>query len=111
MWLKDYWLLHTSHPAAGIDYTAVNIDLVFSESMNKSCVNVSTDEDDILEEDEQFLLDLTTTDPSVELNPDVTTVTIEDDDRMFYLHLMCLTNGIGSQCYICTKHAKCILTG
>ncbi len=65
--------------AVGADYTAVSSDLVFSETVSRVCRNVSTEEDDILEGDEEFLLDLTTSDPSVQLNPNVATVTITDD--------------------------------
>ena len=49
--------------------------------MNRICRNVSSVEDDILEEDEDFTLTLTTTDGSVNLNPDEANVTIIDDDR------------------------------
>ena len=43
---------------------------------------MSAVEDAILEEDEDFTLTLTTTDGSVDLNPDEARVTIIDDDRM-----------------------------
>ena len=49
--------------------------------MNRICRNASSVEDDILEEDEEFTLTLTTTDGSVDLNPDEANVTIIDDDR------------------------------
>ena len=49
--------------------------------MNRICRNVSSVEDDILEEDEDFTLTLTTTDGSVDLNPDEASVTIINDDR------------------------------
>ena len=51
--------------------------------MNRICRNVSSAEDDILEEDEDFTLTLTTTDGSVNLSPDEATVTIINDDRTF----------------------------
>ena len=50
--------------------------------MTRICRNVSSVDDDILEEDEDFTLILTTTDGSVNLNPDEAVVTIIDDDRM-----------------------------
>ncbi len=74
--------------AVGADYTAVSSDLVFSETVSRVCRNVSTEEDDILEEDEQFLLDLTTSDPSVQLNPNVATVTITDDGVAYSFSLV-----------------------
>ena len=64
------------------DYDAVLEVLIFSASVNRICRNVSSVEDDILEEDEDFTLTLNTTDSSVNLNPDEAIVTISDDDRM-----------------------------
>ena len=69
-----------SSPAPG-DYDAAVEILIFSASVNRICINVSSVQDDILEEDEDFTLTLTTTDGSVDLNPDEATVTIIDDDR------------------------------
>ena len=42
---------------------------------------MSSVDDDILEEDEDFTLTLNTTDGSVNLNPDEARVIITDDDR------------------------------
>ena len=69
-----------SSPAPG-DYDAVAEVLTFSTSVNRVCRNVSSVEDDIFEEDEDFTLTLTTADGSVDLNPDEANVTIIDDDR------------------------------
>ena len=68
-------------PAPG-DYDAVAEVLIFSASVNRICRNVSSVDDDILEEDEDFTLTLNTTDSSVNLIPDEAIVTITDDDRM-----------------------------
>ena len=46
---------------------------------------MSSVDDDILEEDEDFTLTLNTTDGSVNLNPDEAVVTIIDDDRTLIL--------------------------
>ncbi len=70
----------SSSYTAGADYTAVNSDLTFSEAVSRVCRNVSTEEDDILEGDEEFLLDLTTSDPDVVVSVSEATVTITDDD-------------------------------
>ena len=67
-------------PAPG-DYDAVEEFLTFSASVNQICRNVSSVEDNILEEDEDFTLTLTTTDGSIDLNPDEARVIIIDDDR------------------------------
>ena len=47
-----------------------------------------SEEDTILEDDEDFTLTLTTTDGSVNLAPDEATVTIIDDDRKLKLHML-----------------------
>ena len=66
-------------PAPG-DYVAVTEDLTFSASDTRICRNVTSEDDTILEEDEDFTLTLTTTDGSVTLTPDVVTVTLLDND-------------------------------
>ena len=73
-------LVLLSSPAPG-DYDAVAEVLTFSASVTRICRNVSSVEDDILEEDEDFTLTLTTTDGSVDLSPDEANVIIIDDDR------------------------------
>ena len=74
-----------SSPAPG-DYDAITEVLIFSASVNRICRNVSSVDDDILEEDEDFTLILNTTDGSVNLNPDEASVTITDDDRTLNAH-------------------------
>ena len=55
-------------------------DLTFSADVDRVCRNVTTQDDTILEDDEEFTLTLTTTDGSVNLVPDLATVTIVDND-------------------------------
>ena len=74
-----------SSPAPG-DYDVLTEILIFSASVTRICRNVSSVDDDILEEDEDFILTLNTTDSSVNLNPDEAIVTITDDDRMLNAH-------------------------
>ena len=66
--------------SAGTDYTAIVDDLTFSAAVNQVCRNVSTTDDGKDEPNEQFELNLATTDGNVILNPDVATVTITDAD-------------------------------
>ena len=66
--------------AAPGDYTAISEDLTFSASETRICRNVISADDDILEEDEDLLLTLTTTDDTVTLRPSEATVTILNDD-------------------------------
>ena len=62
------------------DYTAIAEDLTFSASETRICRNVIPAEDDILEEDEDFLLTLATSDSNVVLRPSEATVSILNDD-------------------------------
>ncbi len=67
------------------DYNAVDVDLVFDASTVGLCVSLATIEDSFFEEDEEFFLTLTTSDPDVVVNPEVATITILNDDRQFYV--------------------------
>ncbi len=66
-------------------------DLVFNETVNKVCIKVSTEEDDILEADEEFILTLDTSDSGVVVDPDQATVTITDDDGVLLCTWLVLT--------------------
>ena len=61
---------------------------MFDENTNQVCRNVSIRDDDAYENDEQFTLDLTTSDGSVDLDPDMATVTITHSDSKFSLALL-----------------------
>ncbi len=58
----------------------MNFDLVFSENTVRVCREVSSEEDDVLEADEEFVLTLDTSDLDVVVDPDQATITITDDD-------------------------------
>ncbi len=58
----------------------MNFDLVFSENTVRVCREVSTEEDDVLEADEEFVLTLDTSDLDVVVDPDQATIAITDDD-------------------------------
>ena len=62
------------------DYNASPMTLEFSSSVMSITVPVTIVDDDILENPETFSAVLTTGDPSVLLDPDVATVTINDND-------------------------------
>lgn len=61
--------------------------LMFSPTVNRSCFNVVTRDDALLESTENILLGLDTDDPGVDLNPADATVTIfvrsTSDDREY----------------------------
>ena len=70
------------------DYVPVIEDLTFSASVPRICRNVTTVEDTISENDEDFTLTLTTADGSVNLNLDKAAVTITNDDCKLKLHML-----------------------
>ena len=59
---------------------AVSVDLTFTPSEPRRCTNVMTVQDDNSENDEDFLLGLSTSQSGVTPEPDTATVTILDDD-------------------------------
>ena len=66
--------------AVGRDYEAVSQSLTFNANTQLDCFNTSTVDDDILEADETYRLVLTTDEPGVVLDPDMTVVTIANND-------------------------------
>ena len=52
--------------------------------MIRACFNVTTLDDDILEAEEDFNLNLNSTDENVVLDPEMAVVTISDNDRELY---------------------------
>ena len=65
------------------DYTAISEELKFSPTEMRICRDVTSVQDDILEDDEDlnvFVLQLNTDDPSILLGLIEATVTILDDD-------------------------------
>ena len=59
---------------------AVSADLTFTQSEPQQCRNVTTEQDVLSENDEDFPLSLSTSQSGVTLEPDTATVTILDDD-------------------------------
>ena len=64
-----------------LDYSLIPENIIFSPGMTgPQCRSISITDDSILENDEVFVLALSTTDQDVNLNPSITSVTILDDD-------------------------------
>ena len=80
--MRTYLFLHQ---APG-DYTTIDQDLTFSESFGTVCTTFLANDDMLFEDDETFSALLTTNDGSVTLEPDQTTIQINDDDGM-YIHV------------------------
>ncbi len=73
------------------DYVEVTVDLVFDASTSRSCVSVTTTEDDIYEDSEVFDVNLNPADTDVTVAPDEGEITIIDEDGtnncLFTLHV------------------------
>ena len=67
-----------------MDFTSVTAQLTFQPSQADvpQCEDVPLQEDTILETNESFTVELSTTDPVVVLDPQSATVTIMDNDSM-----------------------------
>lgn len=73
----------------GADYESLGVQLTFDLQMavTAMCETVLINNDGVLEDDEAFLVDLTTVDPNVSLSPDSTLIiTILDNDGVLSLH-------------------------
>ncbi len=70
-----------SYFSAPGDYNAVSEQLTFTPTVVRACFNVTSLEDDLLEADEDFNLNLGTADENVILDPEMAVVTIANDDR------------------------------
>ena len=64
-----------------VDFTPIlpGTQLVFT-SAETLCVNISIENDAVLEENEVFIVELSTNDPEVNLSPSSASVTILDND-------------------------------
>ena len=66
--------------AADEDYLRPTEVLVFSAGDVRQCVDISLIDDDSLEEVEEFFANISTLVPRVTIDPDLTTVELQDDD-------------------------------
>jgi len=76
------WHKHTDD--SDYDYDSGVIQLMFGSSVNRTCFNVSINDDDVYEWREVFYVNLTTSDPQVDLSPQYAMVRILDDEGMYY---------------------------
>ena len=67
-------------PPAPSDYTSVTMELTFNAGNTNQTVMIPIVGDNVVENTESFIVSLTTGDSAVNLNPQTTTVTIQDDD-------------------------------
>ena len=103
--MRTYLFLHQ---APG-DYTTIDQDLTFSESFGTVCTTFLANDDMLFEDDETFSALLTTNDGSVTLEPDQTTIQINDDDGMYInMYLICIMQNGSITC--CMYMHKCTCT-
>ena len=58
----------------------MDLPLLFTPTNDRRCFNVTVNDDDVLENEERFTLDLDTDDPMVILSPEQAEVIITDTD-------------------------------
>ena len=65
------------------DYSPQASSLTFLPGTNRTCVNIDINDDTRLEDDEQFSVEISTND-RVDIGLHISTVTIRDDDGMYF---------------------------
>ena len=75
-----YYLYNLFIFVADEDYNKEIINLTFSQDYTRVCFNVSIIDDNIHEQDEFFLVIITTSDPQVTFSSRLTNLTIKSDD-------------------------------
>ena len=65
------------------DYSPQASSLTFLPGTNRTCVNIDIIDDARLEDDEQFSVEISTND-RVDIGLHISTVTIRDDDGMYF---------------------------
>lgn len=84
--------------AAPQDYIGISTHLLLTPSETRKCINITLLDDSIVEEREKFALELASSEVGILLNPNKTTITIEDTDRKSLHNIeMQLTNQIMGQ--------------
>ena len=61
------------------DYSTIRVELKFSTGTTRNCQEILIENDDILEGTENLFASLTTSDPDVILEPDVTEILVFDE--------------------------------
>ncbi len=81
MFITIYFILF----ADGEDFVSMPASLTFDSSRLRVCFNVTILDDDRFEFDEDFVVNITTTESQVTLDPISTVVMINDDDGKFVM--------------------------
>ena len=98
------------------DYTFNSTDVTFPSGSNDSslgCVDIAIEDDSALEGNQTFTVTLTTSDPDVLLENNITDITIIDNDsklRYFTCYIIIVhygdVNGCRCGC-VCAHHVEC----
>ena len=88
------------------DYRALTARLIFTSSMTEICRNITIINDMYYEDPESFNVLLTSDDPCVDVNPDMRTVTILDEDGKT-VTLIDLSTHVMSYCSFSCCHWLC----
>ena len=89
--LLDYRSIYTNYfYPDGEDYRADPRVLTFSPGVDRVCFDVSIIDDNRYELNEDFFVNLTTSDPQVDINPMTAVVTILDDESKYFYKLSVL---------------------
>ena len=78
----SFYTMSLSQCTDGLDFTLVQIPLIFVQGNIIQCVEILIMDDIILESDESFSVSLSTTDGAVNILQDQAVVTITDNDSM-----------------------------
>ena len=73
----------------GADYVAADETLIFNADEDRACFFTSAVDNDLFEDDEMYLLMLTSDEPGLTLDRNIATATIIDDDREHVYYLWC----------------------
>ena len=86
-----FMFLSTTAP---VDFGGAAVDFTFGPGVSRLCVEVTIEDDDILEDEEDFFGTLTTTDPGVTLSPDLILVIIREDSFDGKSYCTCYCNAV-----------------
>ena len=78
--VQNAFMFYHYLPPASSDYTSVSMNLTFNNGNTNQTVMIPIIGDNVVESTESFTVSLTTGDSAVNLSPQTTTVTIQDDD-------------------------------
>lgn len=83
------WRSHLFLSSGGRDFASGSFNFTLNPSRTQDCFSVQPINDSIVEDNETFTLQLSTTADRVNTDPDTSTITIEDDDSKLWESVPC----------------------